>query len=265
MMMMMMMIGHTVSCVYVPPPASVSISSFNMEHILSFLPSPHTPTDAHFTVQVTTDRKKAWRSVTSCSHLVSGQTCNLTRTFRDPFDHYRARVQTVTPMGASDWTVSEEFQPVSNTVLSTPVLSVSGCGNCLIVHLQTPDVHLSDGRLKLEDLYSTMTITVRRSSDGTQFSVTLPFSNQTTVRYLQSQVHYCVSVSVVSFFSSTPSTSQTRCSFTSFPPTAVSLTSVLVAVLAILTSLVVGLMVCGRRRLATNTLTACLLPCHSSS
>lgn len=47
--------------------------------------------------------------------LTAGQTCNLTRAFKDPFDHYQARVQAFTPTQTSSWAVSRRFQPLSDS------------------------------------------------------------------------------------------------------------------------------------------------------
>ncbi|XP_065817969.1 interferon alpha/beta receptor 2 isoform X1 [Labrus bergylta] len=152
-----------------PPPSDVSISSFNMEHSLSFLPGPQSPAHTRFTIQtLRLSRRKPWRSVAACSELTVGQTCNLTRVFRDPFQSYQARVQAFTSSQTSNWTVSGVFQPLTDTVFGPPGLSVSGCGNCLLLQL-TP---LTTGGLQqhkqLRDLYRNLDIQVKRTRDGAQ-------------------------------------------------------------------------------------------------
>nr|XP_020442456.1 interferon alpha/beta receptor 2-like isoform X4 [Monopterus albus] len=168
-----------VVCASLPAPASVSISSFNMEHILSFLPGPGTPSNTHFMVQTIRPRKNSWRLVAGCSELMAGQTCNLTKVFKDPYDKYQARIQAFTPTQTSNWTVSQWFQPLTDTVLEPPDVSVSGCGNCLIMQLKVPTTR------GLKDLYRGVTFHVQRTRDGAQFSLTLPFKEKNVITYLQ--------------------------------------------------------------------------------
>ncbi|XP_062421026.1 uncharacterized protein LOC119229271 isoform X2 [Pungitius pungitius] len=103
-----------VLCVSLPAPSNVSISSFNLEHKLCFLPGLETPSDIRFTVQILRLRRRMWRPVTACSELRAGQTCDLTHVFKDPSDPYRARVQAFTFTQTSNWTVSERFTPLSD-------------------------------------------------------------------------------------------------------------------------------------------------------
>uniref|UniRef100_A0A8C7WUP2 Uncharacterized protein n=1 Tax=Oryzias sinensis TaxID=183150 RepID=A0A8C7WUP2_9TELE len=81
---------------------------------------------------------KSWRSVVACSSLRVGQTCNLTRAFKDPFSTYRVRVRVVTLNQTSKWTESGPFEPISDTVFGPPRVSVSGCGSCMVLRLSVP-------------------------------------------------------------------------------------------------------------------------------
>ncbi|XP_065817971.1 interferon alpha/beta receptor 2 isoform X3 [Labrus bergylta] len=233
-----------------PPPSDVSISSFNMEHSLSFLPGPQSPAHTRFTIQtLRLSRRKPWRSVAACSELTVGQTCNLTRVFRDPFQSYQARVQAFTSSQTSNWTVSGVFQPLTDTVFGPPGLSVSGCGNCLLLQL-TP---LTTGGLQqhkqLRDLYRNLDIQVKRTRDGAQTGV-----------------EYCVSVRVSSLFTSTSLYSQPQCVYTSPPPpglTAVLMVFGLVGALCALGLLFIGLVIFRggrsfRRRRLLTALSVCL-------
>ncbi|CAB1447332.1 unnamed protein product, partial [Pleuronectes platessa] len=159
---------HLVFAVSLTPPSDVSISSFNMEHTLNFLPGPGTPSDTHFTVQIVNDRKNMWRPVVGCLELTAGQMCNLTRVFTDPYTHYKARVQAFTTTQTSSWTESGWFQPISDTVLGPPDVSVSGCGNCLILQLKPPATKGLQCNLQLENLYRGVILHVRRTRDGAQ-------------------------------------------------------------------------------------------------
>ncbi|XP_054470941.1 interferon alpha/beta receptor 2-like isoform X2 [Anoplopoma fimbria] len=259
---------HLVVCVSIPAPCNVSISSFNMEHILSFLPGLETPSDTHFTVQILRLRRNTWRPVAVCLELKAGQTCDLTRAFKDPFDHYIARIQAFTSTQTSNWTVSGQFQPLSDTVLGPPDVSVSGCGNCLLLQIRVPT---TKGLQQLKDFYRRVVVYVRRSRDGVQFSLNLPYKEDNMITYLQPGVEYCVTVSVTSFFNSNRVSSNPHCAFTS-PPRSKSSVIVVVSLLGafcalgfLLTGLVVyGGQLCFEfRKLLHRTLSYIPLQCQN--
>ncbi|KAF0026095.1 hypothetical protein F2P81_020832 [Scophthalmus maximus] len=195
-------------------PSNVSISSFNMEHTVNFLPGPRTPSDTHFTVQIVQQRKSSWKPVVGCLELTPGQMCNLTRVFKNPYTQYKARVQAFTPSLTSNWTVTGWFLPLSSTVLGPPNVSVSGCGNCLILLLKAP----ATKSLQLENLYRGVILNVQRTRDGAQFRLNLPYSEEKVIMYLQPGTEYCVTVSVTAFFNNNSVSSKPYCAFTSHPP-----------------------------------------------
>ncbi|XP_034416744.1 interferon alpha/beta receptor 2-like [Cyclopterus lumpus] len=243
--MLLLLHLHLVVCVSLPAPSSVSISSFNMEHTLSFLPGLGTPSDSRFTVQtVLRLRKKTWRPVAACLKLTAGQTCNLTRAFKDPLNHYQARVQAFTPTQTSNWTMSGQFQPLSDTVLGPPDVSVSGCGNCLLLQLRVPT---TNGPQQLKQWYRRVVLDVRRSRDGVQFSLSLPYKEENMISYLQPGVEYCVTVVVKSLFNSNCVSSKPCCVFTSPPRSRSSLYVVfsLLGAFCLLGFLLIGLVVCA--------------------
>ncbi|XP_034549955.1 uncharacterized protein LOC117820336 [Notolabrus celidotus] len=206
-------------CLPLPPPSNVSISSFNMQHTLSFLPGPQSPAHTRYVVQtLSLSKRKPWKSVAACSELTAGQTCNLTQVFKNPFDSYMARVQAYTTSQTSNWTGSANFQPLTHTVLGPPGLSVSGCGNCLNLQLTLPATGGQQQQKQLRDLYSNLDFQVKRTRDGAQFVLSVAFTEQVVVSYLQTGVEYCVSVRVSARLSSTSLYSQPQCAYTSPPP-----------------------------------------------
>ncbi|XP_056266821.1 interferon alpha/beta receptor 2-like isoform X2 [Pseudoliparis swirei] len=261
---------HLVVCVSLPAPSNVSISSFNMEHTLRFRPGLGTPPNTCFTVQTLLRlRKKTWRPVAACLKLAAGHTCDLTRAFKDPLNHYQARVQAFTPTQTSNWTSSGPFRPLSDTVLGPPDVSVSGCGNCLLLQLRAPPA----SRLQPLTLwYRRVVLHVRRSRDGVQFNLSQPYQEENTISYLQSGVEYCVSVSVTTLFNSNCVSSEPRCAFTSPPRSRSSLHVVfsLLGAFCLLAFLLIGLGVCAgwlsitlRRRPLQRALSYVLLQCRN--
>ncbi|XP_027146557.1 interferon alpha/beta receptor 2 isoform X2 [Larimichthys crocea] len=256
-----------VVCVSLPAPSNVSISSFNMEHTLSFLPGPETPTSTNFTVEILRLRRnRSWKPVAGCSELTAGQTCNLTQAFKDPFDHYQARVQAFTPNRTSNWTMSGWFQPLTDTMLGPPDVSVSGCGNCLILKVRVPPT-------RGLQLHEELVFHVQRTRDGAQFKLNLHYQEEITISYLQPGVEYCVTVTVKARLNSNAVPSKSHCAFTSPPqPSSSSLHVVfgLLGAFCALGFLLIGLVVYGsqlsfklRRRLFPRTLSYFLLQSHN--
>ncbi|XP_040924635.1 interferon alpha/beta receptor 2-like isoform X2 [Betta splendens] len=241
---------HLETCCSLPAPSSVSISSSNMQHVLSFLPGPRTPINTSFSVEVIHSRKSLWRPVAACSQLMAGQTCDLTRVFQDPYAYYQTRVQAVTSMHRSIWTASTWFQPLSDTVLEPPNVTVSGCGNCLIVQLTVPSRELQQN-LQLKDLYKEIFFLVRRTRDGAQFTLSLPYKDENVIQYLQPGVEYCVTVSAKGLFTTKSVSSEAYCAFTSPPPpshfNALNVAFGLLAVFCVLGLPFIGLMLYGGR------------------
>ncbi|XP_041663220.1 interferon alpha/beta receptor 2-like isoform X2 [Cheilinus undulatus] len=252
-----------------PPPSSVSISSFNMGHTLSFLPDPLSPAHARFMVQTIRLRRKLWQSVAACSDMADGQTCNLTKVFNDPFESYQARVRAFTSSQTSNWTLSGPFQPITDTVIGPPALSVSGCGNCLVLQFTLPTFGgLQQQQQQLRELYRKLDIQVRRSRDGAQFMMSVPITDQMVIPYLQTGAEYCVSVRVSSLFTTTSHYSQPTCVYTSTPSpghTAVFVLFGLMGALCSLGLLFIGVVICisGRSFRNPRLLTALVTSCES--
>ncbi|KAK5616723.1 hypothetical protein CRENBAI_024198 [Crenichthys baileyi] len=209
---------HLAVCVSLPAPSNVSISSYNMEHILRFSPGPGTPSDAYFTVQICSSRKHQWKTVPWCEALMAGQTCNLTNKLNDVFDHYMAQARAFRTNQTSKWTKSREFQPLTDTVLGPPEFSVSGCGNCLILQIRDASEGPFEHNSQMKDLFWELDLNVKRTRDGAEFKLKLPYKHESVISYLQPGVEYCVSVSFRSIINHNSVASEQRCAFTSPPP-----------------------------------------------
>jgi len=62
--------------------------------------------------------------VAACLKLAAGHTCDLTRAFKDPLNHYQARVQAFTPTQTSNWTSSGPFRPLSDSEAHTSIFKM---------------------------------------------------------------------------------------------------------------------------------------------
>ncbi|XP_034077316.1 interferon alpha/beta receptor 2-like isoform X2 [Gymnodraco acuticeps] len=154
-----------------------------------------------------------WRLLAACTQLTAGQKCNLTRAFKDRYEQYQARIQAFTLSQTSNWTVSEKFLPLTDTVLGPPDVSLSGCGDCLLLRLGAP--------IAME-FSPTYRVHVQRTRDGVQFNLSLPYKEETVITYLQPGVEYCVTVSIWSVFNKNTVSSAPHCAFTSPPPSRIS-------------------------------------------
>uniref|UniRef100_A0A3B4AH44 Fibronectin type-III domain-containing protein n=1 Tax=Periophthalmus magnuspinnatus TaxID=409849 RepID=A0A3B4AH44_9GOBI len=200
----------------VPHPVNVSIWSFNLEHILHFLPGPGTPANALFGIQVS---KGKWRDVARCTRMNPAQPCDLTLVFKDPMDIYQARVQAFTSDQRSNWTESALFQPLSDTILGPPLLMLSGCGNCLLLRISPPLLKTDQPLNLLAELH----VQVQRSRDGAQ--VSMPLREEIRVEHLQRGVEYCVIVTVHTMFNENSTPSKRLCAESSPPVTGQTLTA----------------------------------------
>ncbi|XP_075886771.1 interferon alpha/beta receptor 2-like [Nelusetta ayraudi] len=234
---------HLAACMPLPPPSNVSITSFNMEHMLHFQPGVGTPASSRFAVQ--TYRGRRWWPVASCQQLAAGQTCNLSLDLQDPLQDQRVRVRAMDHHHnhTSSWSLTPWFHPLTHTVLGPPDVTLSGCGNCLHLQLRVPTARW---RQQLMDLYRELVLTVRRSRDGAKFEVILPFKEEAVLSYLQPGVEYCVTTAVRTPFGGRSLTSQPHCAFTSpAPPSALRLVYVLAATCGALGPLLAILLLCG--------------------
>ncbi|XP_055008899.1 interferon alpha/beta receptor 2-like isoform X2 [Boleophthalmus pectinirostris] len=217
----------------IPHPVNVSIWSFNLEHILHFLPGPGTPANALFGVQALKFRTGKWRDVARCTRMKPAELCDLSKVFKDPLDMYQAKVRAFTSDQTSDWTESAHFQPLSDTILGPPLLMLSGCGNCLLLRVSPP-------RLKTEQplsLLAELRVQVQRSRDGARFDLRMPYREEIRVEHLQRGVEYCVTVTLHTMFNENSTPSKRLCAESSPPLTApvapVSIVAVLLSVLLV--------------------------------
>uniref|UniRef100_W5KE77 Fibronectin type-III domain-containing protein n=1 Tax=Astyanax mexicanus TaxID=7994 RepID=W5KE77_ASTMX len=225
---------HEEHCM-LPAPQNVTIVSYNLEHKLTWTPGPGTPASAHFRVQKYSIKKKLWKLVLKCSDLRTGESCDLTNSFKDITCHYLARVQAFSSDQQSNWTSSELFFPLGHTTLQAPEVVLAGCGNCLLLQLSPPASRGLHPR-QLKYLFREFRINVTRTRDKAQFVLRVS-SGESRIDYLERGVEYCITVVPVTSLTNPVVPSGPHCAFTSPPP--VSTVAVFLTALCILFLLVV--------------------------
>ncbi|XP_061092031.1 uncharacterized protein LOC133124660 isoform X2 [Conger conger] len=94
-------------------PLNVTIVSFNLEHILHWLPAPGTPVTTHFRVHFLHLSEVSWKPVPWCLKVdMQTLSCDVTDSFSQPSSFYMARVQAFGSAQRSNWTLSTSFIPI---------------------------------------------------------------------------------------------------------------------------------------------------------
>ncbi|XP_066563172.1 interferon alpha/beta receptor 2 [Amia ocellicauda] len=195
-----------------PSPTNVTIISLNLEHVLKWDPGPGSPTGTQYRVEYLHFHKN-WSPVKMCLKITSPGECDLTEEFRDIFKSYVARVQAFTELEQSTWSKSSFFQPISNTILGPPEVTVSGCGDCLHLQVKPPKGKRMDHFLAYYE--SEYICEVLSATDGRKF--TLRISGQRVIEYLKPATEYCVTVKMYIGINQHAILSNPHCVFTSLP------------------------------------------------
>ncbi|XP_034160633.2 interferon alpha/beta receptor 2 isoform X2 [Pangasianodon hypophthalmus] len=199
-----------------PSPQNVTIVSFNLEHKLTWTPGPGTAAFTHFRVQSYNQKRKLWISVKSCSDVQIGESCDLTKSFKEMFGVYQARVQAFNQVQESNWTTSKFFTPLLDTTLGPPLVSLTGCGNCLLLKL-SPPASVEQNHDPLTNFFQEYTVTVSRTRDKAQFGMKAS-NGENLINYLEPGVEYCITATAVTSFKNLALPSEPHCTYTSPQP-----------------------------------------------
>ncbi|KAF7709862.1 interferon alpha/beta receptor 2-like [Silurus meridionalis] len=229
---------QAVQCSF-PSPQNVSIVSFNLKHKLTWIPGPGTEAFTKFRVQSLNQRRKLWVSVKSCSDLQLGETCDLTESFTERLGFYQARVQAFSQDKESNWTTSKFFTPLLDTTLGPPLVSVTGCGNCLILRL-SPPASMEQNHNPLPYIYQHYSINVSRTRDKAQFAMKAS-NGETLINYLEPGAEYCITAFMVTSFNNPVVPSDPQCSLTSPQP----LNTVAIFLSALCLAFTLALLICA--------------------
>ncbi|XP_033863944.3 interferon alpha/beta receptor 2-like [Acipenser ruthenus] len=191
-----------------PDPVNVIIDSNNFDHILRWEPGAGTPMGMNYRVEWCCRKGNKWSQM-RCLNVKDGRECNLTKKFKKIHKVYKARVQAITKTQQSSWTESKWFQPVSQTILGPPEVSVHGCGDCLFLQL-SPLKSLLEIYHEFEYF-----IVMKRAGQSKTSSDMTTILNEYEINNLERATNYCVSVSMSANTNGNSKVSQWHCAFTS--------------------------------------------------
>ncbi|XP_036401490.1 cytokine receptor family member b2 [Megalops cyprinoides] len=224
-----------------PAPLNITIVSFNLEHSLHWLAAPKTPPDARFRVQYLHLSDVSWTPVPWCLEVEGKESsCDLTDLFSDSSSFYVVRVQAFTFSKSSNWTHSATFNPILDTILGPPQVTVSGCGNCLRLQIAPPTGRAIQ-HFESQHLLSEFTCRVRRSRDHIEFTLRVSSFEEVLIKYLEPGVEYCVTAALSVTFNTRSVPSEPHCAYTS--PTPVNTVPVMLSVLCV--ACLLGALFCG--------------------
>ncbi|KAM8749906.1 interferon alpha/beta receptor 2-like [Acanthopagrus schlegelii] len=172
-----------------PSPVKLTLNSSNFIHLLKWEPGPGTPGGVHYSVHaVRTDSGTTWLPVDGCQRVQQPLVCNLTETFSDPFETYSATVTARLGGRTSNSSTYNDFQPIRDTHLDLPLLSVTPCDEYLCVDLRSPVEHL-------REFYNTLRYELRlQYNGGEKKKDTYSLERVTLSEYVLPGKKYCVSV-----------------------------------------------------------------------
>ncbi|XP_058886377.1 interferon alpha/beta receptor 2-like [Acipenser ruthenus] len=147
-------------------------------------------------------------------NVSSSGECELTEEFKIWFSRYRARVQAFNGANQSNWISSADFIPFSDTILGPPDVSVTGCGDCLLLKLKPPRGKCPEPLL---DIYHEFDFTITMKNNGKR---EIPTSkSEFVLENLEPGTEYCVTVRMYcAGLNMNSKPSEPQCTFTSPEP-----------------------------------------------
>ncbi|KAG9331076.1 hypothetical protein JZ751_020274, partial [Albula glossodonta] len=169
-----------------PAPINVIVESLNFEHKLRWDPGPGSPPDTTYIVQYSPcHNAKLPLHVPNYMVAVVKQTLQQC-TSRDPWLTYTIKVRASHHGKKSPWGETQ-FSPSSDTVLDPPVLTVSGCGDCLTLSITFPEF--------IQQVYGQIHYNISWKRAGhSEVGTLFMKSSRVELQYLERGMEYCVRV-----------------------------------------------------------------------
>lgn len=168
------------------PPLNLTISSFNFKHKLHWIAAPDSPPGV--TYHVFARHSNSWKQVaTSESPWAEVKLRHL--------DSYTLFVKSCLKKTCSLQSKILRFTPYLDTVITSPNVTMSGCGKCIWMNISLPKAPTESGLLDLSKIYPKISYNVswrRKTKVEVAFMLT---KNQTVIiPHLLPHTEYCVLV-----------------------------------------------------------------------
>ncbi|KAM9447820.1 uncharacterized protein ACWYII_013192 isoform 1-T5 [Salvelinus alpinus] len=185
-----------------PAPVNVTIDSLNFHHVLRWIPGPGTPPGPMY---------KIFRRENNVTLQLQHQT-NMTNQKLDlyPKEEHRLCVQASHDLLESPL-AGITFTPFTETVIGPPILSLDGCGNCLVINITLPEMRT------IQKVYgSTVSFQIDWKRAGeTQFKETRTRHLSYMLENLKVGAEYCVRVHTKITTNKNTQLSEWKCAHTS--------------------------------------------------
>lgn len=240
-----------------PPPVNLTLTSDHFIHILKWASAPGTPTGVYYQVDIS-KVTGTFHPVAGCERVQHPLVCNLTEAFSKYEEVYFTRVTARLETQTSQPSIYKRFQPIKDTRLDLPLLTVTPCNRSLCVDLQPHMEHL-------RERYNLLKYELRiqnRDTDRDKFIGNIKPLSRKILTDLVPGREYCVSVR---FFDNlihrNSSYSQPQCAFAPDVYPADALISGVVCSLVMCGVVVLGLLgftgfICLKRRPLPAVLTS---------
>uniref|UniRef100_A0A672HVX0 Fibronectin type-III domain-containing protein n=1 Tax=Salarias fasciatus TaxID=181472 RepID=A0A672HVX0_SALFA len=179
-----------------PAPVNAHIISTNFKHELCWEPAPGTaPETLYIPVLI---------NVSTCSKVMLASDMLYTLAVQASYN------STLSPLSNK-----VDFQPFEQSKISAPLLSLSGCGNCIKMNISVPQADKDSDISDIQKYYgASFDVRWRKKNDNRFLSVSTK-SRSYTLDNLEKGVEYCVQVQMIAGLNRNTEPSAWQCIFTS--------------------------------------------------
>lgn len=198
----MLMLSSALSSL--PAPVNVCVKSVNFRHELHWEPGPGTPSGAQYMIFERVN-KKLKRTMSSTKTSFKLKLKNETK--------YCLAVRTSYNQSQSPESLNVTFTPYSETKISSPELSLAGCGNCIQINISLPKADRSSKIKDIQEYYDADFRVLYKK--GNTMGVYKTKNKTFTLGELETGAEYCIQVHTESRTNKNMEPSAWKCTLTS--------------------------------------------------
>ncbi|XP_019383211.1 PREDICTED: interleukin-20 receptor subunit alpha [Gavialis gangeticus] len=180
-----------------PPPTNIHFESTNMKNVLHWSPPEGVGDGVFYRVKYLVYGENKWVKKSECQHI-DRTWCDLSS---DTYDHekqYYASVKAFLERNCSSWAETERFNPLTDTQIDPPAVTVSSTEKSISIVLTAPEKWKrtpEDKSVSLFYIYSVLQYNVSVLNKKTNKKWWFSIKNNTLiVPRLESNTVYCISV-----------------------------------------------------------------------